>query len=102
MEGTLMEYSATLTVSEHGRDDDSGSLLFEAFERVMPGADAVLAQNLVEGWLSTTFRVDAPDADAALASARPIFEAALAEAGLPMTRLVGVEVHLSEVVAPAA
>jgi hypothetical protein len=102
MEGTVMEYSIELTVSEHGRDEDSGSLLFEAFERVRPGSDAVIAQNLVEGWLSTTFRVDARDADEALASARPIFEVALAEADLRMTRLVGVRVHLSEVAAPAA
>jgi enamine deaminase RidA (YjgF/YER057c/UK114 family) len=102
MEGAMMEYSVDLTVTEHGRNEESGSLLFEAFERIRPGSDAVLAQNVVEGWLSTVFRVDARDADDALARARPIFEAALAEAGLQMTRLIGVEVHLSEVAAPAA
>ena len=97
-----MEFSVDLTLSELGRDDDNGSRLFEAIQRVAPGTDPVLAGNFVDGLLSIVFAVDAADAAEALDRGRRLVDTGLAEAGLPMTQLVAVDVHLAEVAAPAA
>jgi hypothetical protein len=102
MEGSVMDFRVELTISEYGRDDHSGSRLFEAIERVTPGTEPVLAGNFEDGLLKTVFHVETHDAANALARARSTFDAALDDAGMPMTRLVGIGVSLAEVALPAA
>jgi hypothetical protein len=105
MEGAMIEFWVSLTVAELGRDEDNGSRLFEALEAVPGVVDPLVHLNFEHGWLSGELEVEAADAKAAVERARPMFEAALAGAGLPSTRLVGIEVRLPEMlddVVPAA
>ena len=97
-----MEYSVDFTLTDLGRDEAVASPLFEGIESVSPGTDPVLAFDFATGLLSATLHVDAADADAALELARSILSVALRRAGVPMTRLVGIEVTSAEVATPAA
>jgi hypothetical protein len=97
-----MEHSVTLTLSELGGEEENSSRLFEAIEAVAPRHDPVIAQNLVERWLSVTIVLDADDAVGALESARTIIVTALERAGLPTTRLIQLGVLNEEVALPAA
>ena len=97
-----MEYSVDLTISEHGYDEENASPLLEAMEAVAPDVDAVLGLDLIGGQLSAALVLEARDADDALARARAVLEAALARAGLPMTRVLGIDVSAIDVASPAA
>ena len=100
-----MEFCVRLTVSEHGRDPDSGVRLLEAAEALAPDTAPVADQNLVEGDLSIALSIDARDAGDAIEQARPLLERALGMAGFTATRLTGVEVSpapIAEPTAPAA
>jgi hypothetical protein len=76
--------------------------LIEAIEAIAPRHGPVLAQNLVEGWLSVTMVFDAEDAVRALDSARTVVDSALRLADLPMTRVVQLGVVNEEAALPAA
>ena len=99
-----MEFWVTLIVSDLGRDPENGSRIFEAIESLGLDRDPVIDQNLQDGRLGITLSVGAADAAEAVDRARPLLGTAVEQAGLPMTRLVGVEVRdaLAEPTAPAA
>jgi hypothetical protein len=102
MEVTVMDHSVCWTLSDLGRDEANGSLIWEAIEGIAPGHDPLIALDLSEHWLSVTLVLEADDAANALDQARPILASALRRAGLPMTRVIRLEVSNDELALPAA
>ncbi len=56
-----MNYRITVTIAEHGRDEDVAERLLDVFEEEYPQAGAVVSQNVASGELSMTVAVEAED-----------------------------------------
>lgn len=78
-----MDYRLSITMSNLGQNPANGERFLEAFQATHPEVGAVVSQNTETGTLTTTFTVEARDAQHAVDVARPIFaDAATAADGI--------------------
>jgi hypothetical protein len=87
-----MEHRVTITLSEHGFDEQNIERVLEGFLATAPEIGPVVDANTEEGTLSVTFSIDVPE-DEFTREAGEIFAAGMNSSALPRTRVVNTEVE---------
>jgi hypothetical protein len=85
-----IQHQIEITITEHGRDPESGDSLVSAFYEVAPEADAVSDQNTATGTLAVTFVIDAENVEHAVRDGFRLFATAAKRAQLKPTKVIAV------------
>jgi hypothetical protein len=88
-----MEFRISVTVSDHGRDEDSLDRAIDAFHTIAPDAGAVVDANTHTGALTATFTIDADGVDEVKDIASQIFADAMNTAELPLTEILDADIE---------
>lgn len=88
-----MEHRITITVAEHGHDEENGERVLAGFLATHPETGPVVGQDLEVGTLDVTFSLTAADAQEAYDRAVPVIAEGFHGASLSEQRIVGLSVE---------